>query len=121
LLFLPLALLFFEALSFFDHILILPTERVFDLALLEFILHELLFEVLVVLENLLKFKALLEELLLFVEKLFELGLFEVRSGDLVVEEADFLVILNNVFFKNVHLGVDMPQLAFAEHFWIFLV
>lgn len=102
-----MALLFFEALSFFGHILVLSTERVFDLALLEFILHELLFEVIVVLENLLEFKALLEEFLLFVEKLFELGLFKVRPGDLVVEEADFLVILYNVFLKNVHLAVEM--------------
>ena len=59
--------------------------------------------------------------MLFFKELFELALLEIRFGDLVIQEANFFVIFHDVFIKNVHLVVKMPELALPKKFWIFLV
>jgi hypothetical protein len=120
-LFLSLSLLFFKELFFFYNILVLSAKGILNLALFEFVFHHLLFEVFVVFEDFLEIESFLEEFLLFFKELFELALLEIRFCDLVIQEANFFVILYDVVFKNIHLVVKVFELTFPKKFWIFLV
>jgi hypothetical protein len=80
-----------------------------------------MFKVFVAFEDLLELKSFLEKFLLFFKELFELALLEIRFCYFVIQEANFFVVLDDVFFEDIHLVVEMTELAFPKHFWIFLV